>query len=336
METTWLEYGEDLTGWEIHNKGARLTTFKERRCLALREGGCLLLERDLGLSEYRLEADVAIEGAEGYIGLVFGARDASNYELVYLHPAGEGNPGWIQYDPVMNGSNTWQIYNGPRYQALADVPRAEWRRLSLDVYRDRVAIRVGDVHSPQLVVPLMHGGSAGRVGVWGYLPGFVGTPVIRPLAHAAPPDFPSPEPPGSRIREWLVSPPFSAGSETAPVEPSASWRKVSAEANGTLNLNRLFPVNPDMTVWAYAEVHAEGPTDALLSVGFSDRLRLSVNGDEVYAGEFRWNPPSTDGRIRPDFARIPVRLRSGRNTILARVASVEPPFGWGLNLGLDR
>lgn len=69
----------------------------------------------------------------------------------------------------------------------------------------------------------------------------------------------------------------------------------------------------------------------MLTFGFSDHLRLWVNEVEVYRGDWMWNPPASDGRIRSDFASVPVRWRSGLNTIRAEVTNKEL-FGWGLSL----
>ncbi|HET7560358.1 MAG TPA: hypothetical protein VFK80_10400 [Limnochordia bacterium] len=51
----------------------------------------------------------------------------------------------------------------------------------------------------------------------------------------------------------------------------------------------------------------------------------------MYQGEDVWNPPSGDGRIRSDFARIPVQLQAGVNRVVAEITATEP-YGWGLRL----
>jgi len=91
--------------------------------------------------------------------------------------------GEIQYDPVMNGSCTWQIYNGPPYQAKAPFDPGEGAKLALDVGPNSVAVFVGEQAAPRLVIPnLQLGRSTGRIGVWGYLPGYIRKLTIREKA----------------------------------------------------------------------------------------------------------------------------------------------------------
>lgn len=78
-------------------------------------------------------------------------------------------------------------------------------------------------------------------------------------------------------------------------------------------------------------VDAPEEIETQLTFGFSDQLRLWVNEEEVYQGDWRWDPPGSDGRIRCNFANVRVRWRAGLNTIRAEVTNNEF-FGWGLSL----
>lgn len=334
-----------LRDWEVHDPAARVTEWRSRTALRVEKGVVLLsqdprlsqgleLSHDPGLTAFTLEADVALEGESGYVGLVFGATDPANYELVYVY-RGEGQAGWIQYDPVMNGSNTWQIYNGPRYQSSGVVvPPGEWVHLALRVEPDRAAITAGDAREPQLVVNPLMLGARGKVGVWGYCPGYVSNLVIRssgPVGRSpgaepsSQPFLPTTQLPVGLVTHWQV-----ADCADGP------WIEAAVEENGILNFNRHFAMRgPNPVAYARAEVHAERACLADVSLGFSDRVRLLVNGAEVYQSEWRWGPPETDGRIRPNHTTLKVPLRPGANTILAEVAATELPFGWGLVLSVN-
>lgn len=65
----------------------------------------VFLRNEVKYNYFRLQAEMAIPGEAGFIGLVFGAKDHGNYELMYLAPVE------IQYDPVINGSLTWSQLN---------------------------------------------------------------------------------------------------------------------------------------------------------------------------------------------------------------------------------
>lgn len=315
-------FPHNLSAWEIPDGVAELAAWQGRP--ALRFSGAprpVLLSAPPPSTAYTLEADVSTGEHPAFIGLIFAAQDSENYELVYVHPGDPSTPASVQYDPVMRGSNTWQIYQGPRYIVEnVPVPLGRWVRLRLDVRPEGVAITVGEGAEPQLVVsPLMNGTAAGQVGLWCYgNPCYVGrfevTPAIGPVQWAAAPPLPA-----GTITEWLVD-----------------GKPVAVEANGTLNFNRLFKAAAEGSV-ARAVAHIERAEDgeALLTFGFSDRLRLLVNGQECYTGEWRWAPPNSDGRIRPDHASARVPLRQGRNVIAAEVSTAEPQFGWGLTLRIS-
>jgi len=64
-----------------------------------------------------------------YPGIAFRVKDPGDLELAYVVPHASGQWDAIQYDPVFNGSNTWQVYHGPPYQAAATVPTGEWLTL---------------------------------------------------------------------------------------------------------------------------------------------------------------------------------------------------------------
>ncbi|WP_028548863.1 hypothetical protein [Paenibacillus sp. UNC451MF] len=293
----------------------------------------VLLREELKVDCYRLQAEIACPGPIGYIGLVFGAKDALNYEMVYVSPGTEETPGEIQYDPMMNGSTTWQIYNGPRYQSPAPFRRGEWVKLALDIHPSHAAVWVGDTATPQLVISnLQHGSSEGRIGVWGYLPGYIRNLSVEEIpAVAAKPSAESLKQLAEEtfVTEWLVSKPYSEGGQA---EEESLWIRANVEENGTLNLNRLFSSGNGLTVRAECKLILSDNIESLLTFGFSDRLRLWINDEEVYQGDWKWDPPASDGRIRPDLASVGVRWREGTNTIRAEITSTEVVFGWGMSV----
>lgn len=107
-------------------------------------------------------------------------------------------------------------------------------------------------------------------------------------------------------RPALISP----GKPVRPRQVRHRKARQTVEKNGVLNFNRRFSVRvPNPVAYARAEFHAETSCQADVSLGFSDRVRVLVNGTEVYQGEWCWGPPETDGRIRPGQATLKVPLR---------------------------
>ncbi|CAG7597514.1 hypothetical protein PAESOLCIP111_00152 [Paenibacillus solanacearum] len=342
MQMRHWTLADDLAQLELGESGARLGQWRGEAALYIEDFLTHpVLVRDYAPPDcYRLRADIAIPGPNGFAGLVFGVRDEQNYELVYISPSTAASIGDIQYDPVMNGSTTWQIYNGPRYQAKAPVPPGEWVSLTLEVRKDSVAIGVGDHTAPQLVVSkLQHGPAKGSVGLWANLPAYIRGLMIEPLQPVPHEQRPQPsdqDAGASLLTEWLVSEPYVPAASAGPLPCLA---RAAAEENGTVNLNRLYPLGEKGTaVMAECTLELSEECESVLSFGFSDHMRLWVNEAEVYKGEWKWGPPASDGRIRPEHADVSVRWQAGRNTVRAEITNLEGKFGWGfcVRTGLPR
>ena len=327
---------DELKDFDLEETGARPGSWDGREALHLNGFHTIpsLFRDEIPYECYRIEAEVAVPGPDGFIGLVFGARDKQNYELVYISPGNDTSMGEIQYDPIMNGSSTWQIYNGPVYQAPAPFPAGKWTKLALVVQPHGVTIRVGDEGTPQLVISnLQHGRANGKIGFWGNLPGYIRNFAVEQIETTAIArrelDLPRLAS-DSFITEWLVSEPYKPGQADT---YQGSWKKATVEENGCLNFNRLYSAaGQGAAVQAKCSFSFAEGTESRLSLGFSDGIRLWINDEEVYQGETKWNPPSSDGRIRADHATVPVQWKAGENTIRAEVTNLEGMFGWGLTL----
>ncbi|HYF94053.1 MAG TPA: hypothetical protein VD969_17700 [Symbiobacteriaceae bacterium] len=319
----------NLARWELHDPTATLSAFKGRPALFLSRAGAVLLKEPVPWEAYTLEADVAAEGNSGYVGFAFGARDAANFELIYIYPTDGQGGGEVQYEACLNGSATWQVFQQPEYRrpGITMTP-GEWTHLRVVVRPELAEVYVGGDSAPHLVVPpLFPGARAPRAGLWGYCPTYVSRFTITRCDTPPAPAPAHPPLPEGVVTDWEIADRLA---------PAAPWRRVKAEANGTLCFNRWFAMDTGYAV-AYARATIDSPADreATLSVGFSDKLLLTLGGEEVCTGETRWNPPEGDGRIRLDTRCVKVRLRRGANEILARVECAEPPFGWGLVLSVS-
>jgi hypothetical protein len=325
----------DLELFEPSNSHAHSTEWNDEQALYIDcetgIGTSVLLRDEVSFESFRLEVEIATPHPLAFVGLVFGAIDFSNYELVYVSSGSDSSLGEIQYDPIMNGSSTWQIYQGPKYQAPAPFFPGEWTKLVLVVHSNTVAIYVGDTEIPQLVIPnLQSGRSNGKIGVWGYLPcylrNFSVEQIHPPIVSSSTTDFKQLTS-ETFITEWEISQPYFKDEQSVPED---NWSYAAVEENGTLNLNRLYSSLKGKAVQVQCNFTLPEEKETLLSWGFSDQLRLWVNEIEIYQGEWKWDPPNSDGRIRSDFASASIRWKVGLNTIRAEVTSDEAIFGWGL------
>ena len=301
---------DTLDGLEIPAGTARIVEEDGRKALEL-EG--LVLIPDLVLEDVGIEVEV-FAPAPCYPGIVFRFADLGAFELAYAVPAVSGQSDAIQYDPVFNRSNTWQLHTGPAYQKQAAVPTGEWFTLRADVEGERAAIRVGD-QPPLVVERLSHGQTTGRIGLWTFRPA-----RFRNLSVTSPRSFEDlsgehPHAPEGAIDAWWLE-----GTGTLASEP-----------NGVLNLHRYLP-SSETEVRLVRHFAIDDETDLEVSFGYSDELRLSLDGELLFEGTHTFTGFDSEearGWLRPLDNRLVRRTGAGRHTLEA-VLRVTEPFGWGL------
>lgn len=303
----------NLSALTLHATAAEVATFAGQQGLRL-EG--LALIPDLTVGDARLEVQIAAEGP-AYPGLVFRAADTRNYELAYPQPHTSGQWDAMQYDPVFDGSNTWQLYTGPAYQTGARVPTGEWFTLRAVLRGGRATIRVNR-ERPLTVVRLAHRRAAGLIGVWTYKPAYFRDLRITP-APALPVAGVLPLAPRGTIETWDMD----------------GTGMVATERGGTLNLNRYLPVSAGSARLAQRfETVAPGPVE--FAFGFSDKLTLSVDGEVIYTGTNTFTgfaDRAARGYVEPGAYVVTRDLPQGDHVLQADLEVTEG-FGWGIHMAL--
>jgi len=316
----------DVTGLDLFVEDAEPVTWQGRRSLRIKNG--LALVRGVVSGDASLELDLGVEAGPAYPGIAFRAADSRNYELVYVQPHTSGGWDAVQYDPVFNGGNTWQVFNGPRYQAAGEVPSGRYITLRLDLCGDRAGVSIIDPaggsqtdRGPVLAIArLAHRRPRGRLGVWTFRPAYFAQMRVGEVDRsrlgtpAAPPPLPD-----DLVRTWLLR-------GVGPVE---------VEENGTLNLGRYLADVKEAHL--EREFAASGPAEVKVSFGFSDEIELLVDGARVFTGVNTWSDGDTRQsrgyiELASNVARVPVG--PGRHSIEAILRSLEP-FGWGMALALS-
>jgi hypothetical protein len=272
--------------WKIEAKEHRFEEYRGKQALFLKDGRAIL--DGATLQDGVVEFDVAFRLARGFSGVMFRMADADNYEEFYLRQHLSGMPDANQYSPVFHKLSGWQIYTGPRYCTPLPYPDGEWFHVKLSLSGTRGEIEI-DGH----VVPipeLKRGTAGGGLGVYANIEGarfanfeFRPGPVTLRGADAAPETMPS-----GVITAWEVSTPFAEtsleGQGRLPSMP-LQWTKLAVERNGVANLARLAGVGPGReTALARTTLHADAATSREVTFGFSDRVRVYLNGRLLYAG----------------------------------------------------
>lgn len=325
------DFGDGVEGWLLHDPVAQRVSWLGREALML-GGARPALAPVARKPPYTIKAMLGGGPGDSYVGFCFHLVDVENYETIYLAPGAGGQPTAIQYDPVINGSTTWQIFGDADGMAEAPLRKEHWHLLRIDVWTDIAQVYVDDESSPRATFPLRSGRREGRVGLWAYNPSYVADYEVRPL-EAVPP--PPPEPrvtvPAGTVREWLVARYDEQAGAFIELRPATT------EHNGILCLNRLYRAEPGARAFAACEIEVPpGAQQAVLEVGYSDRARVWLNGALLHEGEWRWDPPAgADGRIRPGHRKIPIPAEPGRHLLVVEITymeigALEAGFGWGL------
>lgn len=300
----------DLSMLELHAELAETVTWQGHPALKL--NGLAVLP-SMTQREGRVEAWIGAEGV-CYPGIAFRLQDTRNYELAYAQPHTSGMWDALQYDPVINGTNTWQLYHGLAYQKAIEVPKGRWFHLRVDYKGRRAAIAL-DGQQPLVVERLAHPIQRGGVGVWTYLPAY-----FRDLRVSSKAELPKevgigPRQPAGLVKGWEAD----------------NLGVLACEPGGYINLNRYLPV--EVSEVTLRKRFSTGRLRKLiLSFGFSDELLLSLDGEQVYAGEHMWKDlPEWKERGYVDIhhAQLILDVPAGDHELVARLKKKEY-FGWGL------
>lgn len=289
-----------------------------------------------------IRAQIRMDASRGFSGILFRAEDSENGEIVYLRHHRVGELDTWHYTPRHNAIDAWQIFQGEGFTGRAEFPLEAWVDIELSFASDRAVLRVGDTVLPMF--GLQRETVAGRIGFWG-LRSARDIRAVAIVAGASPElveyveGFSSPDDldaaDAGLITQWQVSLPFGEAQLTGAYNLDRGRLPVvagivEARHRGIANLSELAARSSERdTVLAEAVIHSESDATVMLRFGFSDRARIYINGDLVYAGDASFQ--SRDFRFLGTVGRfdgVPVRLRAGDNIISAAVT--EQQGGWAI------
>lgn len=321
----------DSPRWKIEAKESGIEEYRGKQALFLKDGRAVL--DGATLQDGVIEFDVAFRLARGFSGVMFRMADVDDYEEFYLRQHLSGMPDANQYSPVFHGLSGWQIYTGPRYCTPLTYPDGEWFHVKLSLAGTRGEIEIGG--SVVAIPELKRGTAGGGLGVYANVEGarfanfeFHPGPVTFRGKEAAAETMPA-----DVVTAWDVSTPFAEksleGQTQLPSMP-LRWTTLPVERNGIANLARLAGVAPGReTVIARTTLHADRAATREVTFGFSDRVRVYLNGRLLYAGN--------DGYVTRDyrflgsvglFDTVALPLRKGENELAFAVS--ENFGGWAV------
>ncbi|MEW6363443.1 MAG: hypothetical protein AB1714_02260 [Acidobacteriota bacterium] len=252
--------------------------------------------KDTAFADGAIDVDIATtERTRSYPGVLFRVADPANYERFYIRP--HRSPFYddaLQYGPVFNGVDSWQLYYGPGRTSGLEILPGRWNRLRIVVTGRMARVFWNDSAEPVLTVSnLARGVSAGSIGLAGPMDG---TAYFSEVSVAAgetlgPPSLPAPDIMPGLISDWRISDPFSLAAADFTVYPQevvdrSSWKMIPVDERGLADVSRLYPRKFRLGDAVVAKTVLTAEDDSLLRVGFgySDFITVFLNRRQVYFG----------------------------------------------------
>lgn len=297
---------------------------------------------DVDFAEGVIEFDIALGTAFGFGGVIWHASETNDGEYFYLRQHKSGLPDAGQYTPIRQGLTSWQIHSDANGIAPFAFTHEGWNRFKMIVAGDKADIYFNGSTKPVLHIPdLATDRGRGGVGFRATGPNGrirIANLAIRPLEASEAIVGEAAEvagPPPGVIGRWTVSERFAeeavADRLTLPVEISGlnALGTLPAGPTGIVDISRLArPQDANDTVLVSTRIMADSAKPVRLAFGYSDRVRLFLNGELVFDGVAGWR--SRDffflGTIGFNDAVV-LPLREGENVLSAAVS--ETFGGWG-------
>ncbi|PHR94042.1 MAG: hypothetical protein COA69_00145 [Robiginitomaculum sp.] len=334
-----LEFeGQD---WTVRALSADMLQYMGRSALHINQGQVWLETADF--SDGVIEFDVAYTMNRGFVGVGFRSNaEHSNYEEFYFRTHLSGQRDAIQYTPVENRNSAWQIFTDANANTKVYQEYDQWNHVKIVVIGDKADLYFNSntpvTHIDDLKTDLKRGGihlhSYAGAGMRksAYFTNFLHRPLTsddkivgtsKPVADT----------PKGSIGRWHVSPPFQeADVQDVTLEDAMiadlAWQVLESETNGIANLSKLGARDStNNTVFVKTTIHVDEARRVEFKFGYSDRVRLFVNGQFVYGGGagFRSRDLRFYGTVGT-FDTVGLDLQAGENVILAAVS--ENFGGW--------
>ncbi len=328
--------------WRIAAKSAAMETHLGREALAL-GGGRLWLD-DIDFADGVIEFDVAYAEMPGFIGPIWRARDDDHFEEIYFRAHLNKKPDAVQYTPVENGNSAWQIFSDENAIGPLTQKFGSWNHVKLVVEGDKADFHFNTeapaLHIPDLKTSNKSGSiglrTSGRGGIVAYFSNF----SVRPLRDGegvVGEAKEAPALPDGLITRWTVSSVFPESmvdeALTLPKKTTdgLAWTPLEVETNGIANISKITEQleNNDSTVFIRANIDAKKKIMKELRFGYSDRVRIYLNGKRVYAGDAGWTV--RDYRFLGTvgfFDSVGLDLKKGDNELLVAVSETFGGWAW--------
>jgi hypothetical protein len=311
-------------------------------------GRGLAYAKNVEFQDGTIDVDMAVDDGV-FMGVAFRVQSDDAYEVIFFRPGGSGTDQAVQYTPAFLGANIWQIYTGPGYTAVAQIPRHQWIHVRIVVAGLVAKLYLNNAAEPSLVVPdLKLGHSKGSIGFWGHMGGGYFSNLSVTPDHSGFTDKVTQNFLSGTLTNWELSPMFDVSEKTPEVYPdmqNLTWEKVEAENSGMVVINRYRrspnidvperaerirgPVAGSKVVFARTTVHSDQAVVRKMNLAYSDEVVVYLNGKPVYSGNntLGFRQHNFIGLFDPYSDALYLPLNQGDNELV--LAVTEFFGGWG-------
>ena len=293
--------GINLPDWNVLSEDNKLpklndTVFLGKSCVKL--DGTMksaIWNKAANFRNFRMELDIA--GAV-MSGIGFHVNDDQNYQFIYFRPGYGGTEEAEQYIPIYNGALSWVMYG--KYQSNADIKKLEWFHASIEVRGNNLKVFTNYNKKPDMDIMMLNT-SAARGSI--LLRTMFGTSYFANVTVRGLPE---------NITDWEISEqmPLGTSQDYSQVKKIKSWKKINESGDDYVNLCRYFEY-PNGILFARHYIHSDSDTVRLLNFDFAGKLRILLNGKEV----FFYDKFKLD-RIEEGTNRIGLNLVKGDNELI--------------------
>lgn len=326
--------------WRVDAKDASLETHLGQPALKLHNG--LANADNITFSDGVIEFDLAYVEQTIFAGAGWRAESDQRYEDMYVRGHLNNKPDALQYTPTESGLSAWQIFSDENAIAAVSQNFDDWNHVKIVVEGDRADIYFNSdtpsLHIPDLKTDIKEGFVSLRSFSLADLPSYFANLTIRPLIdgeHVVGEPKPSPELPGGVINEWRISSTFSEDDVSVlslddEMTGDLSWQTLGVETNGIANLAKLArPTREANTVFARLNIDSDTDQMKEMKIGYSDRVKVYLNGKRVYAGNAGWR--LRDYRFLGTVGfhdSVGLDLQRGDNELLVAISETFGGWAW--------
>jgi hypothetical protein len=293
--------GIHLPDWQVLSEDSKQpelndTIFLGKSCVKL--DGTLksaIWNKAANFRNFRMDLDVA--GAV-MSGIGFHVKDDQNYQFIYFRPGYGGTEEAVQYIPIYNGALSWVMYG--KYQSNADIKKLEWFHASIEVRGNNLRVYTNYSKKPDMDIIMLNTSAAqGSI----LLRTMFGTSYFANISIRELPEY---------ITDWEISEqmPIGINYDYSQVKKVKNWKKIDEAGDDYVNLCRYFEF-PNGMVFARHNMHSESDEVRLLNFDFAGKLRILLNGKEI----FFYDKFKLD-RIDEGTNRIRLNLVKGDNELI--------------------